>query len=91
MAPSDVASGADKKLFTKMETDEISNCCRNATECTKSHIKFQKFSGCDIPSPQPLGSLPQTSRKGGMEKRRDKEEREEKGRERKGGDGRGRL
>jgi len=62
--------------FTEAETGEPPISGQNALECTKSHIKFQNFSGDDIPGPTPLGALtpdPREGRKGkrgwGREKR----------------------
>jgi len=52
--------------FTEAETGEPPISRQNALECTKSHIKFEKFSGGNTPEPPSTG--PQTLGKGGRER-----------------------
>jgi len=70
-------------VFTEAETGEPPISRQNALECTKSHIKYQTFSGGNTPGPRPLGALPPDPRKG-------KEGKEGRGRKKRGGAGKGR-
>ena len=76
--------------LTELETGESVIWSQNTPECTKSHTKFQKFSGGHTPGPPPLGALPPDPRaeRGGKGKGRGKGKGYGKGREgKKGGEG----
>jgi len=72
----------NSNAFTEAETGELPISCQNALECTKSHIKFQNFSGSNTPGPPFTGgSAPRPSGREGEEERVERKGRIRKGRQ----------